>query len=84
MFNDFLDQQQEFRRAVPESQTFADVPENIAEQLKGSIPFLREEIPESVSPTRSATPGRPETVRVPWNRNRSAWPTSKTINWYYC
>jgi gas vesicle protein len=65
MFNDFLDQQQEFRRAVPESQTFADIPENIAEQLKGSIPFLREELPESVSPTRAAAPGRPETVRVP-------------------
>ena len=64
MFNDFLDQQQEFRRAVPESQTFADVPEKYCRTVKRQHPsFLKES--QSSFPTRSATPGRPETVRVP-------------------
>jgi hypothetical protein len=61
MFNDFVDQQQEFRTAIPTG----DIPTDIAQQLGTSIPFYRERFPTVVSPTREATPGRPETVRIP-------------------
>jgi len=62
MFNDFVDQQQEFRTTIPTG----DIPTDIAQQLGTSIPFYRERFPTVESPTREAEPGRPETVRVPF------------------
>ena len=62
MFNDFVDQKQEFRTAMPTG----DFTTDIAQQLGTSIPFYRERFPTVESPTRAAVPGRPETVRVPF------------------
>ena len=42
MFGDFINQQQTFRTALPESQTVQDIPTNILEQFKTSIPGVRE------------------------------------------
>jgi hypothetical protein len=61
MFNDFVDQDQEFRTTVPTGEVLPD----IGQELARSVPFVREQFPEVESPTRAATPGRPETVRVP-------------------
>ena len=61
MFNDFVDQQQEFRTAIPTG----NAPFDIAQELGRSIPGLQQTFPEVQSPTRTATPGRPETVRIP-------------------
>ena len=62
MFNDFVDQQQEFRTTIPTG----DIPTDIAQQLGTSIPFYRERFPTVESPTRAEIPGRPKTVRVPF------------------
>jgi len=61
MFNDFVDQDQEFRTTVPTGEILPD----IGQELTRSVPFVREQFPEVESPTRAAAPGRPKTVRVP-------------------
>lgn len=61
MFNDFVDQQQEFRTTIPTG----DITTDIGQQLGTSVPFYRERFPTVESPTRAAIPGRPETVRIP-------------------
>ncbi len=61
MFNDFVDQQQEFRTTIPTG----DIATDIGQQLGTSVPFYRERFPTVESPTRAAIPGRPETVRIP-------------------
>lgn len=67
MFNDFYDTKQKFRATVPEGEQ--DIPyvsfEDIGQELSRSIPGLQQQLPEMESPTREATPGRPETVRIP-------------------
>ena len=66
MFGDFIEQDQPFRTALPETQTYGDIPSAVVEQLKTSVPSIRETLPEAESPTRAATPGRPETVKLPF------------------
>lgn len=61
MFNDFLDQEQEFRRPELEGEFFPD----LGNKLLMNVPIARERFPEVESPTRAATPGRPETVKLP-------------------
>ena len=61
MFNDFIDQDQEFRRPEDTGEFIADT----TNKLKTSIPVVREQFPEVESPTRAATPGRPDTVTLP-------------------
>lgn len=61
MFNDFLDQEQEFRRPELEGEFFPD----LGNKLLMNVPVARERFPEVESPTRAATPGRPETVKLP-------------------
>jgi hypothetical protein len=61
MFNDFVDQQQEFRTTIPTG----DITTDIGQQLGTSVPFYRERFPTVESPTRAAIPGRPKTVRIP-------------------
>lgn len=61
MFNDFIDQDQEFRRPEDTGEFIADT----TNKLKTSIPVVREQFPEIESPTRAATPGRPDTVTLP-------------------
>ena len=72
MFGDFIDgirfyadddfEGQKFRRPVPTGEFLTDT----TNQLKTSIPFVREQFPESESPTREANPGRPDTVQIPF------------------
>jgi hypothetical protein len=62
MFNDFLDQEQEFRRPELEGEFFPD----LSNKLLMNVPVARERFPEVESPTRTATPGRPETVKLPF------------------
>jgi|DEB0MinimDraft_6_1074348.scaffolds.fasta_scaffold03096_4 hypothetical protein len=68
MFNDFVDTKQKFR--APALEAKQDLPyisfEDIGQQLKRNIPGLQQTLPEMESPTRAATPGRPETVRIPF------------------
>ena len=66
MLGDFFNQQQTFRTALPERFSYEDIPQNVLEQFKTSIPGLRETLPEVESPTRAAAPGRPETVKIPF------------------
>lgn len=80
MFNDFLDQQQEFRAPVPESETIADIPANVAQRLKSSVPFAREDIPTLVSPTRTAPPGRPEKVDLPFTDIEVPGPVARQLS----
>jgi hypothetical protein len=62
MFNDFLDQEQEFRRPELEGEFFPD----LGNKLLMNVPIARERFPEVESPTRAATPGRPETIKLPF------------------
>jgi hypothetical protein len=72
MFGDFIDagryyldddfEKQKFRRPVPTGEFLTDT----ANQLKTNIPIVKEQFPESESPTREAAPGRPETVKIPF------------------
>lgn len=66
MFGDFLNQQQTFRTPLPESTRFKDLPGNVLEQFKTSIPGVRETLPQVESPTRAAPPGRVKKVRIPF------------------
>jgi len=79
MFGDFVNQQQTFRTTLPESQTFEDIPTNILEQFKTSVPGVRETMPEVESPTRAAAPGRPEEVRVPFTDIKVPGPLSRQL-----
>jgi len=62
MFGDFVDQDQQFRRPLPTGEFLADT----TNQLKSNVPFVRDQFPESESPTREAAPGRPDTVQIPF------------------
>ncbi len=62
MFNDFIDQDQEFRAPVPTGEFLTDT----TNRLKTSIPIVRNQFPELESPTREAAPGRPDTVQIPF------------------
>jgi hypothetical protein len=66
MFNDFIDLQQEFRRPEITGEFFPDV----GNQLLMSVPFARDRFPEVESPTRAATPGRPETIQIPFTEQQ--------------
>ena len=61
MFNDFIEQEQDFRAPVPTGEFLTDT----ANRLKTSVPIVREQFPELQSPTRAAAPGRPDTVTLP-------------------
>ena len=61
MFNDFIEQEQDFRAPVPTGDFLTDT----TNRLKTSIPIVREQFPELQSPTRAAAPGRPDTVKLP-------------------
>ena len=62
MFNDFIEQEQDFRAPVPTGDFLTDT----TNRLKTSIPIVREQFPELQSPTRAAAPGRPDTVQIPF------------------
>tara|TARA_R100000664_G_C2730579_1_gene121232 strand:+ start:92 stop:1147 length:1056 start_codon:yes stop_codon:yes gene_type:complete len=79
MFGDFINQQQTFRTSLPESQTVQDIPINVLQQFKTSIPGVREKMPEVESPTRAAAPGRPEQVRVPFTDIQVPGPLSRQL-----
>ena len=79
MFGDFINQQQTFRTSLPESQTVQDIPINVLQQFKTSIPGVRETLPEAESPTRAAAPGRPEQVRVPFTDIQVPGPLSRQL-----
>jgi hypothetical protein len=66
MFNDFIDLQQEFRRPEITGEFFPD----LGNELLMSVPFARDRFPEVESPTRAATPGRPETVQIPFTEQQ--------------
>ncbi|MDA1056690.1 MAG: hypothetical protein O3A58_02525 [Proteobacteria bacterium] len=66
MFNDFIDLQQEFRRPEITGEFFPD----LGNQLLMSVPFARDRFPEVESPTRAATPGRPETIQIPFTEQQ--------------
>lgn len=66
MFNDFIDLQQEFRRPEITGEFFPD----LGNELLMSVPFARDRFPEVESPTRAATPGRPETVQIPFTERQ--------------
>jgi hypothetical protein len=79
MFGDFTNQQQTFRTALPETQKFEDIPINVLEQFKRSIPGVRETLPELESPTRAAAPGRPEKVRLPFTDIQVPGPLARQL-----
>lgn len=79
MFGDFTNQQQTFRTALPETQKFEDIPANVLEQFKRSIPGVRETLPELESPTRAAAPGRPEKVRIPFTDIQVPGPLARQL-----
>ncbi len=62
MFNDFIDQDQKFKRPEDTGEFITDT----TNKLKTNIPVVREQFPEIESPTRAATPGRPDTVTLPF------------------
>lgn len=67
MFNDFIDQKQEFRQYVPRSDQEGYFSlEDILGNLQRSVPVLQRELPKVESPTRAAAPRRPETVKIPF------------------
>lgn len=61
MFNDFIEQEQDFRAPVPTGEFLTDT----TNRLKTSVPIIRDQFPELQSPTRAAAPGRPDTVKLP-------------------
>ena len=62
MFNDFIDQEQKFRRPELTGEFWPD----LGNELLMNVPIARERFPEIESPTRRAAPGRPETVKLPF------------------
>ena len=75
MFNDFIDQDQEFRTAMPTGNVMTD----IGQQLGTSIPIYRERFPVLESPTREAAPGRPSEVRVPFTDIQVPGPLARQL-----
>lgn len=75
MFNDFIDQDQEFRAPVPTGEFITDT----TNRLKSSIPIVREQLPELESPTREATPGRPDTVQIPFTNINVPGPLTRQL-----
>ena len=75
MFNDFLDQEQEFRRPEREGEFFPD----LGNKLLMNIPIARERFPEVESPTRKATPGRPDFVTVPFTDQEIYGPLTRQL-----
>ena len=85
MFGDFIDagrfyldddfEKQKFRRPLPTGEFIADT----TNQLKSNIPFVKEQFPESESPTREATPGRPKTVQIPFTNIEAPGPLVRQL-----
>jgi hypothetical protein len=85
MFGDFIDagrfyldddfEKQKFRRPLPTGEFITDT----TNQLKSNIPFVKENFPESESPTREATPGRPETVQIPFTDIQAPGPLVRQL-----
>jgi len=75
MFGDFVDQDQQFRRPLPTGEFLADT----TNQLKSNIPFVRDQFPESESPTREAAPGRPDTVQIPFTDIEAPGPLARQL-----
>ena len=75
MFGDFVDQDQQFRRPVPTGEFITDT----VNKLKTNIPFVREQFPETQSPTREATPGRPDTVTIPFTNIEAPGPLVRQL-----
>jgi len=75
MFGDFLDQDQQFRRPLPTGEFLDDT----TNQLKSNIPFVRDQFPESESPTREAAPGRPDTVQIPFTEIEAPGPLVRQL-----
>ena len=75
MFNDFLNQDQKFRRPVETGAFTTDT----LNKLKTSVPIVREQFPEIQSPTREATPGRPKTVTIPFTDIQAPGPLTRQL-----
>lgn len=75
MFGDFVDQDQQFRRPLPTGEFLDDT----TNQLKSNIPFVRDQFPESESPTREAAPGRPDTVQIPFTEIEAPGPLVRQL-----
>ena len=75
MFNDFIDQDQEFRTTIPTGDVLTD----IGQELGRSVPVYRERFPVVESPTRAAPPGRPAEVRVPFTDIKVPGPISRQL-----
>lgn len=80
MFNDFIDQKQEFRQYIPRAgQEGYFSLEDILGQLQRSVPILQRELEKSESPTREAAPARPETVKIPFTDIDVAGPIARQL-----
>ncbi len=75
MFGDFVDQDQQFRRPVPTGEFTTDT----INKLKSNIPFVRDQFPETQSPTREAAPGRPDTVQIPFTDIQAPGPLTRQL-----
>ena len=75
MFNDFIEQEQDFRAPVPTGEFLTDT----TNRLKTSIPIAREQFPELESPTREAAPGRPDTVGIPFTDIQAPGPLVRQL-----
>ena len=75
MFNDFIEQEQDFRAPVPTGEFKTDT----INRLKTSIPIVREQFPELESPTREAAPGRPDTVGIPFTDIQAPGPLVRQL-----
>jgi hypothetical protein len=75
MFNDFIEQEQDFRAPVPTGEFLTDT----TNRLKTSIPIVREQFPELESPTREAAPGRPDTVGIPFTDIQAPGPLVRQL-----
>jgi len=75
MFNDFIEQEQDFRAPVPTGKFKTDT----INRLKTSIPIVREQFPELESPTREAAPGRPDTVGIPFTDIQAPGPLVRQL-----
>lgn len=75
MFNDFIDQEQEFRRPESTGEFWPD----LGNQLLMNVPGARDKFPEVESPTRIATPGRPDFVTVPFTDQEVYGPLARQL-----
>jgi hypothetical protein len=75
MFNDFIDQEQEFRRPESTGEFWPD----LGNQLLMNVPVARDKFPEVESPTRIATPGRPDFVTVPFTDQEVYGPLARQL-----